>query len=134
MQIHVNNTGENRLFLSIIHILKLLYAVYISAILLAFPSDMSRNSTTLEALLLVLICLLLLCAQRGQSKKYMRCELTRVMVQNYKFQKTLMSNCELNIYQTFSICHITPFFLLRDLPGGARERAGHQQGYQAREQ
>lgn len=97
MQIHVNNTGENRLFLSIIHILKLLYAVYISAILLAFPSDMSRNSTTLEALLLVLICLLLLCAQRGQSKKYMRCELTRVMVQNYKFQKTLMSNCELKI-------------------------------------
>lgn len=56
---------------------------------------MSRSSTTLEALLLVLLCLLLLCAQRGQSKKYMRCELTRVMVQNYKFQKTLMSNCEL---------------------------------------
>lgn len=64
----------------------------------------------------------------------MRCELTRVMVQNYKFQKTLMSNCELKRPKTHSICHIIPLCLPRDLPGGARERAGHQQGYQAREQ
>ncbi|KAH8410964.1 hypothetical protein KR222_003707 [Zaprionus bogoriensis] len=53
---------------------------------------MTRSSTTLAALLLLALLCLLLGAQRGQAKKYMRCELTRVMVQNYRFDKTLMSN------------------------------------------
>lgn len=37
MQIHVNRMGENRLILSIIHILTLLYTVYIPALLLYIP-------------------------------------------------------------------------------------------------
>lgn len=45
-------------------------------------------------LLPALLLCLLLNGKEAESKKYMRCELTRVLVETYRFQKTLMSNCK----------------------------------------
>jgi len=47
----------------------------------------------MRCMVLLGLLFLMLCGKYVESKKYMRCELTRVMVENYRFQKTLMSNC-----------------------------------------
>ncbi|XP_060659657.1 lysozyme [Drosophila nasuta] len=53
--------------------------------------DMS-NRSEVRFLIVLGVLALMLCGSEVESKKYMRCELTRVMVENYRFQKTLMSN------------------------------------------
>ncbi|KAH8301735.1 lysozyme c-1 [Drosophila kikkawai] len=47
---------------------------------------------TLLRSLLPLLILLLLGSKPVESKKYQRCELTRVLVENYNFDKTFISN------------------------------------------
>ncbi|XP_030560214.1 lysozyme [Drosophila novamexicana] len=53
---------------------------------------MSRENVRMTAALLLLCLLMMMGAKGVESKKYMRCELTRVLVETYRFQKTLMSN------------------------------------------
>ncbi|XP_015039942.1 lysozyme isoform X1 [Drosophila pseudoobscura] len=42
--------------------------------------------------LMPVLVLLLLGSERVEAKKYLRCELTRVLVENYNFDKTFLSN------------------------------------------
>lgn len=72
-----------------------------------FLSDMSTKS---EVRLLVLgleLLFLMLCGVQVESKQYLRCELTKVMVQNYRVQKYLMSNCELSCLYSYYIINWT---------------------------
>lgn len=55
---------------------------------------MSPKVLLLPALLLCLM----LNGKEVESKQYMRCELTRVLVETYRFQKSLMSNCKYSTY------------------------------------
>jgi len=55
--------------------------------------DQPKMKTICLWLIPVLI-LLLLGLNQVDSKKYQRCELTRVLVENYNFDKTFISNCK----------------------------------------
>jgi len=86
--------------------------------------DQPKMKTICLWLIPVLI-LLLLGLNQVDSKKYQRCELTRVLVENYNFDKTFISNCKWFAYEFKNF--ITKDIMDRDLPGGARELPGHQE-------
>ncbi|EDW02435.1 lysozyme [Drosophila grimshawi] len=50
------------------------------------------KTPNVRILALLMPLFLLMSGELVESKQYMRCELTRVLVENYRFQKTLMSN------------------------------------------
>lgn len=41
--------------------------------------------------------LFLLGLEQVETKKYQRCELTRVLVENYNFDKSFLSNCKYDL-------------------------------------
>jgi len=54
---------------------------------------------TLCLWLIPVLILLLLGSIQVETKKYQRCELTRVLVENYNFDKTFISNCKWFAYE-----------------------------------
>lgn len=65
--------------------------------MLPSPSDLLLDLMNMKTFCLWIVPVLILLQlgiEQVESKKYQRCELTRVLVENYNFDKTFISNCK----------------------------------------